>query len=568
MGTRFSIEAVFRAIDKMSNPMKGMTKNTNKFSRALRTDFAKAQRSVDRFGTNFKRSLGTGIRVGAGLAAAGIGLVIKEGLALASDLIEVQNVVDQTFGPKASEDINKWSKTTLKAFGLSELQAKEFSGTLGSMIKSSGLSGEMVLKMSKNLTGLAGDIASFRNIKPEEAFEKLQSVITGTTKPLRAIGINMTVANLETFALTKGIKKAWKEMSQAEQVALRYEFVLEKTADMQGDFARTIAETANQQRLLTVNFKQQSAVMAGKILPLWNKLITKVNIFVSSLDAEKIGNSLKDILKGFFKFLKVTIKILKVLKPIAPIILGAVAAFKLYNAVLITSALITKGLAGVMGIMKATQFIFIAATQGMTAAQATFNGVAMANPIGLIITAIGVLIGLTYLIIKNWKLLTNIIIKSWDALKGMAGILGGPLLLAFVAIIEMIRSVVTNFDMIKKAFTDGGFLSGILAIGKALFSGLIEPFQALFEIIGKIPGVGIPFKAAAAGLESIQNKLTGENGSPTQAPQSPISSAERAASGGSFNGELTIKDENNRTEISKNDSPKGFKFALDDSGGM
>jgi hypothetical protein len=54
----------------------------------------------------------------------------------------VQNVVDTTFG-QGAEQINAWSKTALGAFGLSELQAKQFTGTMGAMLKSSGITGDM-----------------------------------------------------------------------------------------------------------------------------------------------------------------------------------------------------------------------------------------------------------------------------------------------------------------------------------------------------------------------------------------------------------------------------------------
>ena len=130
----------------------------------------------------------------------------RESIALASDLEEVQNVVDVTFGDNASE-INAWARGAKSAFGMSELNAKRFSGTIGAMMRSMGLAGDEVQDMSMNIVALAGDMASFYNLDHDTAFEKLRSGISGETEPLKQLGINMSVANLEAFALSEGITK-------------------------------------------------------------------------------------------------------------------------------------------------------------------------------------------------------------------------------------------------------------------------------------------------------------------------------------------------------------------------
>lgn len=102
---------------------------------------------------------------------------------VASDLAEVQNVVDVTFGEGAAQ-IDSWAKTAQTQFGLTELQAKKFTSTLGAMMKSSGMAGPEIVKMSEDLAGLAADMASFYNLDFETAFQKIRSGISGETEPL------------------------------------------------------------------------------------------------------------------------------------------------------------------------------------------------------------------------------------------------------------------------------------------------------------------------------------------------------------------------------------------------
>lgn len=193
----------------------------------------------------------------------------------ASDLAEVQNVVDTVFGDSA-ESVNKWAKEAIKSYGLSELSAKQFAGTMRSMLGSMGLSASEADKMSLSLSGLAGDMASFYNLDPTEAFEKLRSGIAGEVEPLKQLGINMSVANMEAYALSKGIETAWKDMSQAEQATLRYGYIMETTANAQGDFAKTNTGLANSMRILKEQLVSIGSQFGAILLPYIEKFVMKI----------------------------------------------------------------------------------------------------------------------------------------------------------------------------------------------------------------------------------------------------------------------------------------------------
>jgi len=240
----------------------------------------------------FKGVLGAQI---VGKAANALFSAGKQAVQLASDLQEVQNVVDVTFGKDATQ-IDKWAKEALTGFGLSELEAKRFSGTMGAMLKSSGLTGDSVVKLSKDLTNLTGDMASFYNLDAETAFEKIRSGISGETEPLKQLGINMSVANLEAYALSKGIKTSYSSMDQASQTLLRYSYLMDMTKDAQGDFARTSDSFANQQKLLKESFKQTSAQLMSGVVPVLAKGMGFINGFLSKIDASAAGEKISGVL--------------------------------------------------------------------------------------------------------------------------------------------------------------------------------------------------------------------------------------------------------------------------------
>ena len=222
-------------------------------------------------------------QVGSIVAGLGIGMLMKqqvsEAIDYASDLTEVQNVVDTVFGENSAVD--EWSKNMLNAVGLNELSAKQFAGTMGAMLDSSGVAEEKVQSMSMSLTELAGDMASFYNLDAEEAFNKIRSGISGETEPLKQLGINMSVANLEAYALSQGIEVAYNEMDQASQTMLRYAYLMDATANAHGDYARTSDTYANQVKSLRENWLSFTGELATSILPI---LAFGIGILNSAID--------------------------------------------------------------------------------------------------------------------------------------------------------------------------------------------------------------------------------------------------------------------------------------------
>ena len=201
---------------------------------------------------------------------------------LGSDLEEVQNVVDVTFGAM-SGTINHFARDALEQFGLSETSAKKYTSTLGAMMKSMGFTTAAAADMSMEMTRLAADMASFYNLDTDVAFEKIRSGISGETEPLKQLGINLSVANLEAYALSQGMTTAYSAMSQQEQALLRYNYLLSVTADAQGDFARTSDGWANQVRVLTERFNALKAAIGKGLIAVLTPVIRVLNNLLAKI---------------------------------------------------------------------------------------------------------------------------------------------------------------------------------------------------------------------------------------------------------------------------------------------
>ena len=223
----------------------------------------------------------------AGFSAVKIGKALldigKDAVEAASALQEVQNVVDVTFGDAGAAKIETWARNAGEQFGLTETQAKQFTSTLGAMMKSAGMTGDEIVDMSTDLAGLAADMASFYNLDFDTAFQKIRSGISGETEPLKQLGINMSVANLNAFALQQGLEKTFEKMTQGEQTMLRYQYLMSATADAQGDFARTSDGYANSMRKFETNVNAIKTALGQTFLDVVGEAVNGLNSFLELL---------------------------------------------------------------------------------------------------------------------------------------------------------------------------------------------------------------------------------------------------------------------------------------------
>ena len=258
------------AIADIKDITKAIQQETGKWDQA-------AGKSADNIENKFSGVLK---KLAAGFSAVKIGKALLDigsaAISAASDLQEVQNVVDVTFGENANR-IESWAKAAGTQFGLTETQAKKFSSTMGAMLKSSGLAGEQIVDVSTDLAGLAADMASFYNLDFDEAFSKIRSGMSGMTMPLKELGIDMSVATLNAFALSQGFDKTYDKMTQGEQTMLRYQYLMQATADAQGDFARTADGYANGLRQLETNVEQLKTKLGEVLLPVVNDVVQGLN---------------------------------------------------------------------------------------------------------------------------------------------------------------------------------------------------------------------------------------------------------------------------------------------------
>lgn len=226
----------------------------------------------------FKKLLGV---LGIGISIASLVKFGKECVDLGSDLSEVQNVVDVTFGDMSNQ-VNEFARSSIKSYGISETAAKNYMGTLGAMSQAFGFSQTEAYGQAEALTALAGDMASFYNKTTDETFNALRSVYSGETEVLKQYGVVMTETALNEFALARGMGKTVSQMSEQEKVSLRLAFVQDKLAMASGDFARTQDSWANQTRVLSLQWESFKATIGQGLINVLTPVVQWLNAIMEA----------------------------------------------------------------------------------------------------------------------------------------------------------------------------------------------------------------------------------------------------------------------------------------------
>lgn len=594
MAKSYAIDAIFRIIDGASAPMKKIQSLSDVVSNKFMASTAAANKRLQAIGSGIK----TVGKLAVGAAVAGTAALITKAIPEAKELEQNIGGVAAVFGELADQIENKANK----AFANMGMSASDYMATankMGSLFQGSGLSQARAMELSTKAMQRAADVASVMGIETSMAMESIAGAAKGNFTMMDNLGVAMNATTLQAYALEKGVNFTWKTASNAEKAELAMQMFFERTEQYAGNFARESRETfSGAFGAMSAAFKNVLGNMAlGRdIKPSLTSLGETIGSFAKNL-VPMVVNTVKAI-PDFFRAMVPEIKnawndaadeiggpvgkLMSMTSGLADII------WKLRNPILVVSGLVLAWKVGmtafvaVMGVAKGVEAawntvvaiangvqiahgaavygssvaiagqgatvvaakvgmaLYTAATKVATGATAAcskavgfLNAAFVASPIGWIVIAIGALVAGVVACVTHWE--------SWG--KVVINLLG-PLGSVFSVIME----IIDRWEVLKASFADGGFLNGLKALGGTIVSGILSPLISLMETLGKIPGVGKPFAAAADKMKGWQDSALSW-GVSENAPSSvaPVTQAEQM----SYSKELVYNESNMTISLDK-----------------
>lgn len=238
------------------------------------------------------------VNLAAKIGAAYIGLksiasVIAGWITASNSYIENLNLFNVSMGQYAEEARN-YAEQVGEVMGINPGEWMRNQGVFMTITEGFGVASDRAYTMSKNLTQLTYDLASFFNISTSDAFQKLESGISGELEPLRRLGYDLSVARLQQEAYNLGIEKSVTAMTQAEKAELRYYAIMTQVTNAQGDMARTLEAPANQLRILQAQVEQATRALGNLFLPILKAILPY------AIALAKAIRMVAEIIAGFF----------------------------------------------------------------------------------------------------------------------------------------------------------------------------------------------------------------------------------------------------------------------------
>ena len=188
-------------------------------------------------------------------------------------------------------ETGKISQSVFSGLGISPATATQYSAMFAQVANSIGMTEEASIALSEAFVRLGADWASLRNVDFEVAYEKLGSALAGQSRSLRAFGVDITMASLQSIAFANGIEKSVSEMTQSEKAYLRLIAIIEQSEVAFGDLANTLASPANQMRMLSQGIQNLGTLIGNLFLPLLQRVLPVLNGFVIALQRMVIAIS-------------------------------------------------------------------------------------------------------------------------------------------------------------------------------------------------------------------------------------------------------------------------------------
>lgn len=316
--------------------------------------FKDAEKQVESFESTVTSKLGMSreqidkVAVASGAAAAAYGAFATDAMKSASELEQSTGAVEAVFKDQA-DGVMKMAENAAKTVGLSSAEYANSSAIMASQLRNMGVSQDEVAGKTDELIRLSADLSSMYGGTTSEAIEAVSSLLRGERDPIEKYAVSIKQADINARLAAEGLTGLEGEAAKQAETQATLSLLFEQSGDAVGNFARESDTAAGSAQIASAEWENAKASLGEQFLP------------VAVQAAEWLG------------------KISGIVGEHPQLFLAAGAAIGSFA----TAAM------GISGAIKAVE--------GFSTAFKVLNTVLNANPIGLVVTAVGTLAaGLVY----------------------------------------------------------------------------------------------------------------------------------------------------------------------------
>lgn len=506
-----NINVLLSLKDQFTKPLQNATKNTKAMDKHLQ----KASNKVKAFGNATKEAMKKAAKytaIGFGALTAAVGLFVKQSIDGAKVQLKVEKLLETNMKrtSKASASQIQAIKDEASALQGLGIVGDEVALAGASQLAVYGLKSDQIKKLMPNLNDMIAKEKGLNGTQEDSIAmaDVIGKAMSGKTKGLLKYGVQLTAAEEKIFKTMKqeqklnfiskkltasigGTNKALRETDEGKIVAANNAW-----GDMKEEVGKKLMPYLGN---LAVWFEKKIPSIQELILGTVDKveqLITKIDPYVTQI--KQMFGSLWDkgkpaleefkniLLEGAGQAIDIAQSIIDNWDRISPIVYTVVGALATYKTVMFISSAYTLAMVGAMKLKAVWDGIQAARTKGLTIQQIALNVAMSANPIGIVITAIAALVGIGWMLYKNWDLVKAKTLQLWEMLDNnpIGRVIkwfikfGNPIGQAINLFIWLKETIYDNWETIKDKFIPIlEMVKNPVETAKNAISGLIDKFK-------------------------------------------------------------------------------------------
>lgn len=267
----------------------------------------KAQSSIKGIEDLAKKALGF---IGVSLSVAGATSFIKSCVSAASQVEEMQNKFDVVF-QGINEEVDAWAENYADAINRNKNDIKTYLADQQNLLVGFGMTRQEGAELSKQMTTLALDLASFANLDEKSSVDAMTKAVMGESEAAKRLGAVLNESTRAQAMETLGLKGKYDALDQLSKMQVNYQAILQQSPDAIGDCERSMGSYESTMRGFNSKLKELKELIgqffmpvAKKILDIGTKGIIKLREAITKFKdfADRVGGA-----ERLLKFLAVTI---------------------------------------------------------------------------------------------------------------------------------------------------------------------------------------------------------------------------------------------------------------------
>ncbi len=228
-----------------------------------------AENSVKNLKDMAAKALGA---IGMAFSVVGAASFIKDCVSVSSEVEEMQNKFDVVF-QGMTDEVEAWARSYSDAIGRNANDIKTYLADQQNLLVGFGMTRQEGAELSKQMTTLALDLASFANLDETAAVNNMTKAVMGESEAAKSLGAVLNEDTRARAMQAMGLSGTYEKLDQLTKMQVNYNAILAQSPDAIGDCERSLGSYRSTVVQFQSKLKEVKTLVGQFFMPTFQKVI-------------------------------------------------------------------------------------------------------------------------------------------------------------------------------------------------------------------------------------------------------------------------------------------------------